>query len=483
MFCGVSCAKEHKEKEEANTDPADPDNNLCIRCKDSPRHFPHMYCGKTCAEAAGALSTMSQEAPDSSLTSMFKRAPHGQEHLPAGATWGDAAQLKPVKNTWSKTQNDAQNDGQNDDQNDGQNDGFFMDLAGDDDITETEVNLGGPLNPAIPLLMSKQHERPPPSIPPLIEQPALLTAAYLHNQKMRSTMQSGLRMTNSGFRHGVELCMRNHVRNGFLAMEPYINADGLLPPHYVKLLSQGFESGTLLRAVEALCLSKLAALANKRPAQCVFLGITGGKPGQNGFHPFLTNSGPKVSYFTQERPKLILKRGNGDVAIDNVHFWHELNNALHQEVQKYDQDQAVKETLEDMEVIEVVPEYIEKELRTIQGLSKQFQSGQGKDYVALREKFKTLMYKSRKIKDGSLQHKAISPFVKGLIREDCSEKDCITAWENKTFSQLHKVEKTLQTAAPSRPATKEDYDHYIGDHFHYTNPTIQDLVEEARRNQ
>ena len=141
----------------------------------------------------------------------------------------------------------------------------------------------------------------------------------------------------------------------------------------------------------------------------------------------------------------------------------------------------MKETLEDMEIIDEVPEYIEHELRTIQGLSKQFQNGQGKDYVALRDKFTTLLYKSKKIKDGSLQYKTVSPFIKGLIREQCSDKDCIAAWENKTFSELHKVESILQKASPSRPATKEDYDHYIDDHFHYTNPTIQDLVEEARR--
>ena len=155
-----------------------------------------------------------------------------------------------------------------------------------------------------------------------------------------------------------------------------------------------------------------------------------------------------------------------------------MHNALLKEVQECERQEEVTRQLEEQEIIDKEPHFIAFEIRTIQRLMMQFQNCNGKMYASLE--FERLLTKSKKVKKPSMQYKSLSLFLKGILSRDLPHDDIITMWGIKTYEDLYNVEQLLQTASPSRPATLEDYDEHIGNFLLETNPSLQDLVAEAR---
>ena len=106
----------------------------------------------------------------------------------------------------------------------------------------------------------------------------------------------------------------------------------------------------------------------------------------------------------------------------------------------------------------------------------EFRNRQGKRWDRLRERFEHRLSRARN-DPGS---PTTCPFLRRCI-ELRDEKPIIDFWADTTLNEINNIENFLDAQVhPSRPATLDDYDRYIGNAFATHNPTMQALIAEAR---
>ena len=126
-------------------------------------------------------------------------------------------------------------------------------------------------------------------------------------------------------------------------------------------------------------------------------------------------------------------------------------------------------------------DYKIKEIETLQKLQKQMQHQQGGYYDILRDKFERRIITAAQHR--SLQNEdwqSTPQFLKDML-ELSSPKDRLKEYALRSFIQLQDICDNMENGLfPEAPATVEDYDKLIGESFAETNPSIKDLVRQAR---